>query len=204
MATEALAGSGSLGNYTSSQKPKRVEQRRTIGSGSRSNCHNKLPKNSITLLVPEAEVAHKTSLTRPSFFVKSNLTKKTPLKFTLVNPQVAKPIVEVNLSLLQKGITKIDLPQPIKLEPEKIYLWYVAIPCQNSHNNNQSQEVLSSSVKLSPLSPTMRNQLQSIDTDLEAAMFYAQNGFWYEALNLSVQNNSDFLQKLLFSFNFKD
>jgi hypothetical protein len=202
--TETLAGSGSLGNYTSSEKPKQVEQRRTVGSGSRSDCQNKLPKNSITLLVPKSKVVHKTSNARPSFFLKSSFTSTTPLQFTLVDPQSSKPVVESKVFLLQKGIKKIGLPKSTQLEPEKIYLWYVAIPCQKSNNSTEYQEILRSSVQFSPLSPKMRTQLQNLDTDSEAATFYAQNGFWYEALDLSLKNNSNFLRKLFLSFNFND
>ncbi|MGL5077739.1 MAG: DUF928 domain-containing protein, partial [Waterburya sp.] len=133
--------------------PKRMEQRRTICSGSRSTCLHMLPNNSVKLLVPKADIAHKTSLASPSFYVQSSLTRTTPLKFTLIDPYLPQPVAQVNLSLSQKGITKIDLPQSTQLKPEKIYLWYVIIPCQNG--DNQSQEVLNSLVKFSPMSPAM-------------------------------------------------
>lgn len=202
--TPSLAGSGSLGNYVSSGKAKKVHQRRSVGVSSRSSCQKELSANSVELLVPKTKVVHKTSKARPSFFVKSNIAQLMPFKFILVDFQSGKPVVEANLALSQKGIKKIDLPSSLKLKPEKIYLWYVVIPCQNSDDSSQSPFVLYSSVEFNPLSPKMLSQLQNLDSDLEAATFYTKNGFWYEALDLSVHNYSNFLQKLLLSFNFQE
>lgn len=190
------AGSGSLGDYTSSDQPKKVEQRRTVGSGSRSFCQSSLPENSISLLVPEAEVVHKTSVSRPSFFLQSNVALKTQLKFTLINPQVPQPIVENTFLIPRPGIKKIELPKSINLKEGEVYLWYVAIPCVNN-DSGQYQDILSSSVEFVPVSAKVQTNLESVHTDVEAANIYAENGFWYEALELSIKNNSEYLQELL-------
>ena len=195
-------GSGSLGNYTSSDKPKKVEQRRTVGSGSRSSCQSSLPENSITLLIPEAEVVHRSSVSRPSFFLQSNVALKNQLKFTLVNPQVSQPIVENSFLITQSGITKIELPKGINLEQGKVYLWYVAIPCDDS-KNAQLQEILASSVEFVPVSSKVQADLESVNTDMEIAIIYFENGFWYDALAFSIESSSDYLQDLLSSINLK-
>jgi hypothetical protein len=75
-----------------------------------------------------------------------------PFKFVLVKSGSPQPVVENNLSLSPKGITKINLPQSIKLEPQTIYTWYVVIPCEQINNEN-SQEILNSSLEFVPPSP---------------------------------------------------
>lgn len=125
------AAAGLLGDYTASSEPKKIEQRRTVGSGSRSDCESNISKNSVTLLVPEAKVVHQTASSRPSFFLYSTIESSVPFKFTIVNPQVAEPIVEKTFSVSRRGIKQIELPSSTKLKEGTVYLWYVAIPCSN-------------------------------------------------------------------------
>jgi hypothetical protein len=150
--TPSYAGPGSLGNYVSSGKAKKVHQRRSIGGSSRSDCRKELSTNSVELLVPETKVVHRTSNARPSFFLKSTPGSTMPFKFVLVKSGSPQPVVETNLSLSSKGITRINLPKSIKLEPQKIYTWHVVIPCEQINNEN-SQEILNSSVEFVPPSP---------------------------------------------------
>lgn len=199
----SIATAELLGNYTVSSEPKKVEQRRTIGSGSRSDCQSNLPQNSVTLLVPEAEVVHQTSAPRPSFFFYSTIASKTPFKFTLVNPQVAEPIVETTIAVSQPGIKQIELPPSTVLEEGTVYLWYVAIPCSNAPQ--QYQEVLGAAVER--VRPTERavHQLKKANTLTETAAIYASNGIWYEALDLAIQAPSNsYLQQLLSSAGFSN
>lgn len=193
-------GIGSLGDYTSSDKPKKIEQRRSIGSGSRSPCQSYLPKDSIILLIPEAKVVHKTSVSRPTLFLKSDVALNSELKFTLVNPQEAQPIVENTFSIRKPGIKKIELPNSIDLEQGTVYLWYIAISCSET-NNDQYLEVLGSSVEFVPPSTKLQIELKSARNYKETAVIYSENGYWYEALAFSVKDNSDYLQIVLSKLN---
>ena len=189
------AESGLLGDYTTSYKPIKVEQRRTAGGGSRK-CQNHLPENSVSLLVPEAEVVHQTSSATPSLFLYSKVASNLPFKFTLVNPQVDAPLVEQTFSISQPGIKRIKLPKSTRLEPGTIYLWNVAIPCQQGP---LEYEVLRAAIERVPVSTKVTKQLQQTDTNEETAAVYASNGIWYEALDFAVsaRDRPEYLERLL-------
>ena len=191
------AEAGLLGNYTPSSEPIAVEQRRTMGSGSRSNCQSNLPQQTLSLLVPEAEVVHQTSSPNPALFLHSKVASTLPFKFTLVDPQVAEPLVEQVFSISQPGIKRLELPKSTKLEAGTVYLWYVAIPCQK--DSQQYQEVLGAAIERVSTPVEVVKRLKLANTNEEIASIYAQHGIWYEALEFAVQeqNNSEYLQQLL-------
>ena len=184
----------SIGNYkTSSDKPKQTYQRRSVAGGSRSpsDCQSPLADNSLTLLVPKEKVVHKTATNHPSFFFYSQATLPTPLKFTLVDLDVAEPLVEQPLYVEQSGYHKIKLPKEVKLKPNKIYFWHIAIPCANEPEN--FWDVLGASVEYSPISVALSKQLELTDSLTEKIDTYASNGIWYDAVNLAnrVRSNSE-------------
>lgn len=197
-----------FGDYVSSQTQE-VEQRRTVGSGSRSNCKSSIAENSVSLLVPEQEIVHHTTLEKPSFFLSANKVSSTkPFKFTLVNPRTATTLVEKSFSV-SEGIQQIELPKSTRLKLGEVYLWYVAIPCTN--NSNDYREVLGAAIKRSKPSQNVEAQLRRAKSNLDTAAIYARNGFWYEALEIAVKeqnreqkgdrqaNDSSFLDQLLIS-----
>lgn len=167
-----------------------VEQRRTVGSGSRSNsCQSNINENSVSLLVPKREVVHDTSRERPDFFITTDkVSSTTPFKFTLVNPKTGETLVEKDFSVSRGGIEKIELPKTTKLEYSKIYLWHVAIPCANKPN--EYQEVLGAAIKRRQLSKKLETQIQKSENKLQTAAIYAENGFWYDALEIAVQEEN--------------
>ena len=191
------AQAGLLGNYVPSANPIEVEQRRTVGSGSRSNCQSDLSKSALTLLVPKANVVHQTSSPTPPLFLHSKVASSLPLKFTLVDPQVAEPVVEQSFSVSQPGIKQLELPPSTNLEEGKVYLWYVAIPCQQ--DSQEDYEVLGAAIKRVPMNAKVRQELQKSNTKEQTAAVYATNGIWYEALSLAIQDRDrpEYLQQLL-------
>ena len=188
-----------------------VEQRRTVGSGSRSSCQSSIKENSVSLLVPEREVVHQTSLERPTLFITTDKAfTSMPFKFTLVNPKTTETLVEKDFSVSSNGIKKIELPEATQLKYNEIYLWYVAIPCVNEPT--EYQEVLGAAIKRRQPDKQLETQLQQAKTELQTAAIYAENGFWYDALELAVQeenrarfedrdkpNRMNYLKQLLFS-----
>ena len=187
-----------------------VEQRRTVGSGSRSDsCQSNINENSVSLLVPEREVVHNTSRERPSFFITTDKSSSTtPFKFTLVNPKTGKTLVEKDFSVSRGGIEKIELPKTTKLKYNEIYLWHVAIPCKNKPN--EYREVLGAAIKRRQLSKKLETQIQKSENELQTAAIYAENGFWYDAVELAAKeenrldpgssskiNSSNYLDRLL-------
>lgn len=185
----------SLGGFRSADddQAKNIEQRRTLGSGTRSQCEVTFPPNSITLLVPDTQVVHETANSQPSFYVETTVASKTPLNFTLVDPKVSKPVAENSITVSKPGTKKIELPNQTKLEPNKIYLWYLGIPCRDS---SEYQEILTSSVKFVPASTMVLNKLQSTTGISKIMRIYAENGYWYDALDLSIRNGKSSLKQL--------
>lgn len=198
-----FSSSASLGGFVAvdSANAKKVAQRRSIGSGTRSECKNTFAENTITLMVPEEKVAHKTASKTPSFYLRSTTSSKIPLKFSLINPEVSEPVIQKRI-VLSSGINKIELPAKIKLAAGKTYLWYVAIPttCKKSTDSPQYQDILTSSVEFIPASDDLQDLLKNTN-ETQKAKIYAQNGFWYDSLQISVDYQSTFLKSLLKSVN---
>jgi hypothetical protein len=188
---KAVASIGGLGGLRSvdEKQAKVVEQRRTLGSGTRSQCQITFPPNSVTLLVPDENVVHKTANSQPSFYVQTTVARsKTPLNFTLVNPNVSEPVAQSIVTVSKPGTQKIELPSQIQLEQNTIYLWYVGVPCGG---DSEYQEILTSSVEFVPASATIQKKLQNNSTEvLNMANVYAENGYWYDALDILLNNTS--------------
>ena len=172
-----------IGNYKTSSNPKKTYQRRSAAGGSRSDCQSPLADNSLTLLVPKEKVVHKTATNHPSFFFYSQAALATPLKFTLVDLDVAEPLVERPLYVQQPGYHQITLPKDVKLKPNKTYFWHIAISCANDPEN--FWDVLGASVEYSPISVALSKQLELTDSLPEKADIYASNGLWYDAVDLA-------------------
>lgn len=186
---ELIAKADLFGDYVQ-YDAREVEQRRTVGSGSRSNsCQSNMNENSVSLLVPDREVIHHTSQKRPSFFIKTNKVSSTmPFKFTLVNPKTGKTLVEKDFLVSQNGIDRIELPKTTQLEYNKTYLWHIAIPC--TEELNKYQEVLGAAIERRQPSKKLEIQLQKSENQLQTAAIYAENGFWYDAVELAVQEEN--------------
>ena len=179
----------SLGGFRSPyvNQAKNVEQRRTLGSGTRSQCKVAFQPNTLTLLVPDESVVHKTASSQPSFYVQTKIGSKTPLNFTIVDPEVSEPIAQRLITVSEPGIKKIELPNQIQLEQKKVYLWYIGVRCSNNFNYH---EILTSSVEFVPTSTMVQKKLRSSTKTLKTAEIYAQNGYWYDALDTSFKGRS--------------
>ena len=184
----SLANNNSLGGYEASPKPKQSSQRRSVAGGTRSYCQNLLADGDLSLIVPEEEVVHRTATNRPSFFFHSQVASSTPLKFTLVNPKIAEPLVETSLLIEKPGYYKIKLPDSVSLEPQRTYLWHLAIPCSN--NPAIFQEVLVSAVEYSPVSSPISTRLERANSLVAKSQIYARQGIWYDALDLAHRARS--------------
>ena len=187
-------------NATSSE---RIAQKRTVGSGSRSNCQSLFEKKSLTLLVPPEQVVHYTTSSKPSFYLYAQASSTVPLIFNVVipDPLANNPVVEeMALIIEQPGIIQIKLPAEVELEAERVYHWQIGIPCKN--NPQQIDQVLKAPIKLVPLSAQLSNQLELADSPLKQAQIYASSGIWYDAFNLAIEQaqstseSVDYVQQL--------
>jgi hypothetical protein len=195
----------SLGRYIPSKKDRGqiVEQRRTVGSGTRSDCEIAFPKNSISLLVPEQKVVHRTAKSKPKLYFNSTVDSDIPIKFALVDSQTTDSLLESSI-MPKSGINMIELPPRTELKKENLYLWYVAIPCRGS---SQYQDTLTSSVQFEPTTSKVADQLKIAKNGSKVVDIYAENGYWYDALEASMMikdpEDLSYIKWLLESVNLK-
>ena len=155
------ASANLLGAYNP-PPPEKIDVRRSLGSGSRSNCPSSWEKNSLILLVPEAETVNYTASNSPSFYFYARESSTVPLIFNLVDPEpnADNPLVEQNLLVNNSGIQKVELPKQVKLEMGKVYLWQLGIRCGD--NPEQIAQVIKAAVKQIRLPSQTTSQLQTI------------------------------------------
>ena len=176
-----------LGDYNP-RTPENIDQRTTVGSGSRSlSCKKLFPKNSLTLLVPKEEVVHYTVSSSPSFYLYAQASSNVSLIFNLVipDPTANNPIIERTLMIEQPGLHEIKLPAEVELQTDQIYLWQIGIPCSN--NPQEIDQVIKAAVKKVYVSPKLAHQLELADSPLPKAQIYASSGIWYDAFSLAAQ-----------------
>jgi len=178
---------GILGNIKISKKAIKVDQKRSLNSASRSNhCQQNLDKVSIHLMIPEDKIAHQTISSRPPLYFYTDSEKPFTLRFTLVNPQKAEPLVDKSFETNQKGIQKIALPPKVKLQEKTIYLWNLAIACEDNYH----QEVLSAGIERVNITDNTNLKVKNIQTNTDKIQAYAENGIWYEMLDLAVSDTT--------------
>ena len=195
------AHTNSSRNYNSPSR--KIAQRRTVASGSRSlSCQTLFPKNSLTLLVPEEEVVHYTVSSSPSFYVYAQTASTVPLIFNLVipDPTANNPVIERTLVIEQPGLHEIKLPPEIELETDVVYFWQIGIPCSN--NPQEIDQVIKAAVQKVRVDTILAHQLELANSPLEKAQIYSSSGIWYDSLNFALkqaQSSSrsvDYVQKL--------
>ena len=179
------ANANLLGNFKVSKKAVKIAQRRSLGSGSRSQeqCNQNIPSKSVELLVPDINVAHHTLSKRPTLYIFSHNKHPIESQFTLVNPNNPKIIFKKNISVHQ-GITKVKLPPKVELKDENIYLWNIAVFCARDH-----PRVLTAGIQKIPSSSNLTSQIRQAKSDFDKIRIYVQNGIWYESLDLAVQSS---------------
>lgn len=191
----SIAYANLLGDFISSPNAQKIDQRRTLGSGSRSICQNPINSNeSVSLLVPEEKVFHMTSSSSPAFYLLSNISSDLNLKFSLVNPNDEKPLIEDNIQIDKPGLVKISLPATLKIDEGKPYIWNIAIPCKN--NIDRNYDVLSAGIK--KVNKINNSKVNTISSYQEKSNIYAVNGIWYDAFDSAIKSNSiDYINNLL-------
>lgn len=170
---------GLLGDYKVSKKATKVDQRRVVGSGSRSACEPSVKPKSIELIVPDVAVAHFTMSNRPPLYVYSSTNKQVKARFTLVDITSYETLVDREIYLKQ-GLKKIELPLPISLTDSKVYIWNVAIPCKNATDGYQT--VLSAGIEKIIIPPQLDDNL----SNSERIKYYDDNSIWYETVEASL------------------
>ena len=154
---------------------------RTAGTGSRG-C-DRAGNTNLQLLVPDDHLALTVSA-RPTFFwYVSNTT--LPVRFTLVEPGVAKPLVDRSFNVKRSGVVQLELPSDVPgLALGKEYRWTVSLVC---NKERPSENIYAdSSIKRIAITPELAQTLAEAGQDPQKrSLVYGRSGIWYDALNSS-------------------
>lgn len=138
-------------------------------------------EGSITLLVPQAHIPTTIS-GRPTFFWYA-VTKKTDLvKFTLVDQNQEKPIVETQMRAEHSGLFQFTLEKNTpELEIGKQYRWTVTLVRNLKH---PSQNLYAFTlIKRVPFPPQLKQKLAAVTGKFDRSTIYANSGIWYDTLS---------------------
>lgn len=154
---------------------------RTTGTGSRGCDHSGNTK--LQLLVPDDHLALTVSA-RPTFFWYVSDTT-LPVRFTLVEPGVAKPIVDRSFNVKSSGVVQFKLPSDLpELEVSKEYRWTVSLVCNKERPS--ANAYADSAIKRVAVTPELAQMLAEVGQEPQKrSLVYGRSGIWYDALNNS-------------------
>ncbi|HBB36080.1 MAG TPA: hypothetical protein DDZ80_02290 [Cyanobacteria bacterium UBA8803] len=168
--------------------PIKPNPRRSQGSGSRG-CDQSLSGDLLTLLIPSKDYVGQTTSGYPTFFWYLSQPVSVPIKFTLVEPGVPRPLFEKHIDSPQVGMTQVELPSDrAELATGKVYIWSVTLLC-NSRRPSANPRLMSS-IERVPTTPQLEQQLAQVTSDSNSpahtlrdrSLVYARSGIWYNAL----------------------
>jgi hypothetical protein len=134
--------------------------------------------NELTLLAPSDHMAL-TTQAHPTFFFHLSNTPEQAVRFTLVEPEVAEPILEKTIPVAESGVIEVTLPsQSPNLEVGKNYRWSVSLVC-NPQRPSQNVFAFAWIERIAVPSELSKELAQAPNY---SALTYAQAGIWYDAL----------------------
>lgn len=158
--------------------PSRFERiQRTQGAGSRG-CNTMNTPVSLNLVAPKDHIGT-TVVGHPTFLW--HISAPAPMRFTLVEPGVAKPLMDKQINVEKPGIVQLEMPQEApELLVGKQYRWVASIIC---NKNRPSENIYARTwVKRVTSSPSLEQKLRAATKESERASVYAQSGIWYDAI----------------------
>lgn len=124
----------------------------------------------------------RTSQTNPTFWFYSAYPQNTYVLLELQDEE-ENILYETSVQLQSEepGLVSVTLPseQEAVLEAGKKYLWYFYVMCNQP---NSPDDFVHGWVEVSSVNPEFTNKLEQA-TPIERIELYAENGFWYDALN---------------------
>jgi hypothetical protein len=157
---------------------------RTAGTGVRGLC-NQLGRIEVTPLVPDNHIGQTLSK-RPTFL--AYVAGGKSVEFTLVEPNVEKPLLVKTVTPNAQGLVRVDLPEAFPdLEVGKNYRWSISVVC---NPNRRSGDVFAQSwIQRVEPSVALTQKLSSANSKLEQARLYAEAGVWYDAIATLTEAN---------------
>ena len=182
--------------------PSGKSTRSSQGSGSRG-CQQSLPQDLVTLLIPAKDYVGQTTSGHPTFFWHLSQPISVPLRFTLVEPGVAKPLFVKQIDSPQVGTMQLALPKELpELVSGRTYGWSVTLACNSRRPS--ANPYFYSWIERVPTTPALEQQLAAVNSISNSpeqtpslgsassqddatperlrASIYAGAGLWYDAL----------------------
>jgi Domain of Unknown Function (DUF928) len=161
----------------------------TAGGASRGSC--------IESLMPTDDKNHYFGLTtaaQPTFYWKVNGTQGQSVYFELqeytaptsrqTGETAYKSIYQTEFTLpTTPGVVSFSLPQNLSLEAGKSYKWYVDVDC----TNNGDWTSVEGWVERTEPSRYLNSRLQAASVPIDRSKAYAEEGIWFDALNILGQ-----------------
>lgn len=156
----------------------RVERSQQIENGI-LRCAEGSQQGLITLLAPSDHVSTTIS-SRPTFFwYVSDVS--APVRFTVVNPGHAEPVIDISLKADKPGLFKFTLPPNVpELEIGKEYRWTVSL--RRNVESPSANPIASASIKRIAHPPQLEQKLSTITSRFDRSAVYANSGIWHDTL----------------------
>lgn len=166
---------------------------RTQGAGSRGcdafdglRSDHRAANPELQLLAPNNHIPTTVS-THPTFYWYISATS-LPVRFTLVEPGVIKPVADRRFRVTRPGVVGVKLPSDVPgLVAGKQYRWTVAIVCDEERPsaNTYAYGWISRVVA----TPELKSKLAKVSSNSQnRSLVYAHSGIWYDALSSSIMD----------------
>ncbi|MCL1468198.1 DUF928 domain-containing protein [Argonema galeatum] len=142
-------------------------------------------KSLLVPLVPENH-AGQTISRHPTFFwylsdKGFSDTEAPKMVFALKQVGKAEVVFTQQFSIAKAGIIQMELPsEKPELMAEKDYIWSVSVLC--NENGKLKNMVVEALIRRVTPTPALTRRLSSASSESDRAITYAQEGFWYDAL----------------------
>lgn len=171
--------------YTPPPRPSAPRQGTTITGGVRGGCQGSSPIP-LTMLAPVDHVGQ-SHATHPTFawFVPAGTSQPIRLRiFAATATGRGSELYTVEMPATPGLMTKTLPAEQPGLTPGNQYIWQVAIVCDR---NRPSQNLwLETQMAVEPLPRELQAKLTNTPNRLTRARLYAEAGFWYDALALTL------------------
>jgi len=168
-------------------KPEKAAPQVRVGTGGTRGIKKQFPI--VTLLVPE-HVA-RTIQAQPTLYWHISTISQLPFIVTLITDDRTTPLLELTIKdPLKPGIHSLRLADyGVHLQTGKTYEWLVSIPFEPGQYSSDDLVAKGYINRSKPASDVETALIEA--SSIEKAKIYAQNGFWYDALEtLSKQTSS--------------
>lgn len=164
---------------------------------SQTRSDHRVANPELQLLAPNDHIATTVS-THPTFYWYISATS-LPVRFTLVEPGVSKPVADRRFLVTRPGVVGVKLPSDVPgLVAGKQYRWTVAVVCDEDRPSANTYAY--SWISRVAATPELKSKLAKVSSNSQnRSLVYAQSGIWYDALSSSITDYETNYQDEVFS-----